>query len=156
MSDVAYATVRKKADEWRKKIPKKQEELTQTASKKKRIPKELIYEEMDGKPIYYAGYQEVINNNKTLDDITGSSYIQSVIIKRLFKYLLINVEEDGFEVLSSELGLHLKKGSNLAADIAIYRIEQLEGVELTNKYISIPPEVVVESARGSSRSRYES
>lgn len=112
--------------------------------KKKQIPRELIYEEMDGQPIYYAGYQEVIDNNKTLDDIMGSSYLQSVIIKHLFKYLLIHVEEDGFEVLSSELGLHLKKGSNLAADIAIYRTEQLEGVELTNKYISIPPEVVLE------------
>jgi len=54
-------------------------------SKKKEIPRELIYEEMDGQPIYYAGYQEVINNNKTLDDIVGSSYLQSVIIKRLFK-----------------------------------------------------------------------
>jgi len=32
LSSVAYAMVPEKADEWRKKIPKKQEELTQTAS----------------------------------------------------------------------------------------------------------------------------
>jgi len=30
--------VREKADEWRKKIPKKQEELTQTASKNRDYP----------------------------------------------------------------------------------------------------------------------
>lgn len=41
--------------------------------KKREISRELIYEEMDGQPIYYAGYQEVINN-KTLDDIVGISY----------------------------------------------------------------------------------
>ena len=35
------------------------------------IPKELIYEMVDGKPIYYKGYKEYLNNSKQLDEIMG-------------------------------------------------------------------------------------
>jgi len=52
-------------------------------SLKNKIPKDLIFEELDGIPIYYRGYNEVIKKSKTLEDIMGSSTLQMVIIDRL-------------------------------------------------------------------------
>lgn len=112
--------------------------------KKKDIPRELIYEEMDGRPIYYAGYQEVINNHQTLDDIMGSSHLQVVIIKLLLRYLYAHVDEKGYEVYTNETGLHLSRNNNLAADIAIYHSNRLKEVVPTDKYLSTSPEVVIE------------
>ena len=113
-------------------------------SKKKEIPRELIYEEMDEQPIYYAGYQEVIDNNKTLDDIMGSSSLQAVIIKLLLKYLYAHVDDNGYEVYTNETGLHLSKGNNLASDIAIYKSSDIQKYTIDEHYFDIPPEVVVE------------
>ena len=41
--------------------------------KTKDIPKNLIYEIMDGKPVYYAGFREVLSKQKTIEEIMGSS-----------------------------------------------------------------------------------
>ncbi|MEM9832877.1 MAG: Uma2 family endonuclease [Bacteroidota bacterium] len=112
--------------------------------KKKEIPRELIYEEMDGQPIYYAGYQEVIKNKKTLDDIMGSSSLQSFLVKELLKYLYINVDEARYEIFTNEMGLHLSKGNNLASDIAIYKSSDIKKYTLDEHYFNIPPEIVIE------------
>jgi hypothetical protein len=113
-------------------------------SKKKEIPQELIYEEMDGQPIYYAGYREVINNKKTLEDIMGSSSLQAVIIKLLLKYLYTHVDDNGYEVYTNETGLHLSKGNNLSSDIAIYKSSDIQKYTIDEHYFDIPPEIVIE------------
>ncbi|MDX2069856.1 MAG: hypothetical protein SFV55_15615 [Haliscomenobacter sp.] len=46
----------------------------------KRIPAALIYEIMDGKPVYYKGYREVLNNEKTLEEVMGASTLQGFIV----------------------------------------------------------------------------
>lgn len=43
---------------------------------KHEIPKSLIYEEYDGKPMYYRGYKEVMNGLKTHEEIMGESDTQ--------------------------------------------------------------------------------
>ena len=40
---------------------------------RKKIPEALVYEIMNGKPIYYNDYQLVINKEKTIDEVMGSS-----------------------------------------------------------------------------------
>ena len=109
-----------------------------------KIPRSLIYEEMDGEPIYYRGYRDVIDKKKTLDDIMGSSSLQSVIIKVLLKYLYTNVDGQQYEVFTNETGLHLSKGNNLASDIAIYDATTLKNFKYDDHYFKIPPAVAVE------------
>jgi hypothetical protein len=53
------------------------------------IPKSLIYEMVDGKPIYYRGYQEYLSGEKQLEELIGSSHIQSFIVTRLV-IMLVN------------------------------------------------------------------
>ncbi|MGB3852185.1 MAG: Uma2 family endonuclease [Tunicatimonas sp.] len=109
-----------------------------------KISRALIYEEMDGEPIYYRGYQDVLNKKKTLDDIIGSSSLQAVIIKVLLKYLYTNVDDKQHEVFTNETGLYLARGNNLASDIAIYDTTALKNFKYDDHYFKIPPTVAVE------------
>ena len=104
----------------------------------------LIYEEMDGEPLYYQGYRQVLDHQKTLDDIMGSSSLQATIIRLLLKYLYTNVDGKGFKVYTNEAGLHLAKGNNLASDIMIYSESALKSYRINKQYFTIPPQVVIE------------
>lgn len=108
------------------------------------IPKSLIYEMVDGKPIYYRGYQDYLSGEKQLEELMGSSFIQSMIVTRLVIALGNLLDSKKYEILTNELGLQFKNKSWRAADIAICRKEDLHTVALDNKYLSIPPQVVIE------------
>ena len=49
----------------------------------KKIPTVLIKEILDGLPIYYKGYKEVLSAEKTLDDIMGTSTLQFLLVSYL-------------------------------------------------------------------------
>ena len=38
------------------------------------VPRHLIYEIMDGKPIYYKGYWDVLSGKKTASEIMGITF----------------------------------------------------------------------------------
>ena len=116
----------------------------ESKSTSQKIPRSLIYEEMDGEPIYYRGYQDVLKKKITLDGIIGSSSLQAVIIRVLLKYLYTNVDGQQYEVFTNETGLHLSKGNNLASDIAIYDATTLKNFKYDDHYFKIPPTVAVE------------
>ena len=54
--------------------------LLQHKKKGDKIPEALIYEVMDGKPIYYKGYRDVLNKTKTLEEIMACSRLQGIIV----------------------------------------------------------------------------
>jgi Uma2 family endonuclease len=111
---------------------------------KHEIPKSLIYEEYDGKPMYYRGYKDVLNHLKTLEEIMGESDTQAIIVGVLMKFLLKNLDEDKYFVITNEVGFHLKKRSNISSDIAIYDKAILQKHILKDKYFEIPPLAVIE------------
>jgi Uma2 family endonuclease len=111
---------------------------------KKTIPPYLIYEEMDGKPIYYRGYEKVLKRKKQFEEIMGSSSLQSFIISCIYDYLVNTCDKKAYKVLSNELGLHISHGNNLAADIAIFERERIKDYLFKDKYIDIPPKIVIE------------
>ncbi len=107
------------------------------------IPEQLTYEIYNGKQIHYKGYKDVLKGAKQIDEIMGSSYIQSLIISRLF-LLIGKLISDNFEILTSEVGLKIGKNSMRAADIAIYEKSKLKKVKDLNKLLEIPPKYVIE------------
>ena len=109
-----------------------------------KIPRSLIYEEMDGEPIYYRGYQDVLNQQKTIDDIMGSSSLQAAIIDVLLRYLYTQVDQKAYKFFTNEAGLHLAKGNSVASDIAIYNRAMLKNFKYDDHYFKIPPAVAVE------------
>lgn len=107
------------------------------------IPEQLIYEMVDGKPIYYRGYREYLKGEKKIDELMGSSYLQSLIITRLVFLLMSNLGND-YVVLTNEIGLQFKDKGWRAADIAIVEKEKLKGVKKKNKYLRVAPKIVIE------------
>ena len=117
-----------------------------TSKKRTKIPDNLIYEIIDGEPIYYANYKQVLNNNKQIQDIMGCSGLQSEIIDLIIKFFH-KIEFQGnkkYKILYSELGLHLELKNNLAADIAIYNKADISQKDITDQYMKIPPRIIFE------------
>jgi Uma2 family endonuclease len=125
-------------------IATKEPKLRRTKKTKKAIPTSLIAEIMDGKPIYYKGYEAVLNGEKTLEDIIGASGLQGIIIEYLLDILFANKRKFKFRVLTNEQGLHLNKKNNMSADIAIYEMEKLPIKAIDKKYVGIPPKIQFE------------
>ena len=108
-----------------------------------RVPESLIYEIVDGQPIYYKGYKDYLNGEKQFEEIMGSSYIQSLLITSLVCFLDAKLDKK-YRVLTSEVGLQFEKKRRRVADIAIYEKVQLKKIEDPNKYLNIPPKIVIE------------
>jgi Uma2 family endonuclease len=108
------------------------------------IPDYLVYEMMDGVPIYYKDYKKVLNNQATLEDIMGSSRIQSFIISLIEDFLKENFKKK-YWVLSNELGMHLKHKNNLSADIAMFdKTVFPQAFFMHDTYADKAPNVIVE------------
>lgn len=105
------------------------------------IPSNLIYEEMNGKPLYYKGFRDVLSKNKTIEEIIGSSSLQSIIVYIIGLFIGNNINRKKYYIGSNEAGLHIGKGENLANDIAIY---EREHTILNDKYFETAPKIIFE------------
>ena len=110
----------------------------------KKVPEYMIYEIMDGKPVYYKGYKDVLAGRKTFSEIMGSSRIQSLIVTHLILLLGKFLDDTKFTILSSEAGIHLNKYNNLAGDILVFDNETMPIEMYDEHYADVPPKVVIE------------
>ena len=78
----------------------------------KDIPKTLIYEEVNGVPIFYKGYKDYLSGQVELEEIMGSSKIQSFLVVELIFFLKMHFAEM-YYVLANALGLQFGKNSFL-------------------------------------------
>ncbi|MFD2572895.1 Uma2 family endonuclease [Spirosoma soli] len=111
---------------------------------RRKIPDSLIYEIMDGKPVYRKGYRDVLSGIKTVEEIMGASTLQSIIISHLMKVIFGFLDEDKYFVLTGESGVHLDHRNNLANDIAIYDQTVLTPAKISKKYSDVPPLLAIE------------
>jgi hypothetical protein len=121
-------------------------EVAQTPSPaERRIPDVFIYEMRRGKPIYYRGYEECLDNPTMTEKCMGSSVYQSLIISAVMKYLFQRLP-DTYEPLTNELGVLLGKNDWRSADIAICERAQILGIpkDAHNKYLNFAPKTVIE------------
>ncbi len=66
---------------------------------------QLIYEMEDGKPIYYAGYRDVLSELREPEEIMGSSGLQSFLIETLQDFLFTHEQRQRFRYLTNEVGV---------------------------------------------------
>lgn len=107
----------------------------------KEIPETLIYEMANGVPIFYNGYREYLSGKIQLDELMGSSKIQSLLATELIA-LLRSFLSDEYLIFGNELGLQFSTKSWRAADIAVIKEEKV--LEINNKYLDVAPELVIE------------
>lgn len=108
------------------------------------IPSALLYEVLDGKPIYYKGYKKVISGEKKIHDIMGCSGLQMHIISAILRFLYKNLPEYKYEIGTNEAGLHIAKNINLSSDIVIYALNTLNSKTVNDHYLSVHPKIVIE------------
>ena len=108
------------------------------------IPDALIYEIIDGQPIHYKGYREVMSGKKTFEEIMGSSTLQAHIVTYLIMLLGRNLDEEKYHVLASEAGMHLNNRNNLAGDVLVFENSVLPYEALDVHYAQVPPKVAIE------------
>ena len=122
--------------------------LTSEKSKQKNrvkpIPESLIYEIMDGRPLYYKGYKDVLTNKKTSEEIMGASGLQSFIIQYLLEVLYLKIGRKKYHFLTNEIGTHLDKGNNLSGDIYIYEKNVLSPEKINTRYVEVAPKIAIE------------
>lgn len=111
---------------------------------KQKIPDYLIYEIMDGKPIYYKGYRDVLSGKKTIGEIMGASSLQAIIVSHLTKLIFQFIDDDHYFVMINEPGVHLNRGNNLSNDIAIFDQAILPASKISKKYADVPPKIAIE------------
>ncbi|MEM6377354.1 MAG: Uma2 family endonuclease, partial [Bacteroidota bacterium] len=87
-------------------------------SSAKTIPASLIYEMVNGQPIYYRGYRAFLEGNKPLHDIIGSSKLQAFLIAELIFLLKMQFGKQFF-IFTNELGIQFSKKNWRAVDIAV-------------------------------------
>jgi Uma2 family endonuclease len=107
----------------------------------RKIPSYLVYEEMNGKPLPYKGYLDVLSGKKKFEEIMGSSSLQSIIVYIIGLYIGNKINRKKYFVGTNEAGLHIGHGENLANDIAIY---ERANTVLDDKYFTKAPKIVIE------------
>ena len=107
------------------------------------IPAALVFEEIDGRPFYYKGYKQVLENKKSIEDIRGSSFIQALIVSIVCSYVKNVLKGQEYWVVSNEAGLHLSNGNNLANDIAVFDKSAIQDV-FSESYASVAPKIAIE------------
>ncbi len=118
-------------------------EQQQLRAERARLRKSLVYEMWNGKPVYYAGYQDVLGGRKTVEQARSSSILQSRLVVRLSAYLLSVLDLSEYDVLGNELGIQFAKGDWRACDVAIFTLADLADQDET-KYAWVAPKVAIE------------
>ena len=108
------------------------------------IPNILVYEELDGRKLYRKGYKSFLNQTKTIEEIIGSSSLQSALISILLRYFYTNTDENEYEIFTNEAGLHVSLGNNLSSDIILYNTEDARQYQYDEHYFNVAPKVVIE------------
>jgi len=111
---------------------------------KQPVPEFLVKEWLNGKPIYYKGYRDVLNKTKKLEDIMGCSSLQSFVIDYLLRILYEIVDEENYFIATNEAGIHLDHRNNFSNDIAIYDLQVLTPEKISRKYADVPPVLAIE------------
>ena len=110
--------------------------------RKLNIPSSLVWEVIDGQPLYRRGYKDVMKKLKTLEEIMGTSSYQSLICQYINKLLNRQLDDEKYDVMANEVGLNLKHRDNVSQDIAIYPL--LSADKISKKYTNYPAKIVIE------------
>ena len=94
---------------------KSQAIIKKTPSKRTpKVPDYLIWEVLDGQPLYRRGYKDVLRKLKTLEEIMGTSSYQALITSYLNRLLTLNLDENLYDILTGAPGLHLEKNGSFS------------------------------------------
>ena len=118
--------------------------LQKTGREKKleRIPDWLVYEKIDGVPIYYRDYDRVLSGEKDPGEVMGSGLIHALILEVILGFLFKELKPKGYLILTGEVGFKVDSKSWYNLDVAVYRKGDIK--QISEGLIEIPPRMVIE------------
>ncbi len=119
-------------------------EKPEKKKQRRRVPRALVYEMRRGKPIYYRGYEKVLAGELPPEAVMGSSAIQWKIIMVILRFLLRTLDLSKYDVATNEVGFRYAPRSWRSLDIAIFDKEQVRPYWLQDRWVDVPPLVVIE------------
>ncbi len=112
--------------------------------KRDRLLRLLTYEVVDGKPIYYRGYRDVLEGKKQPEEVMGASMFHSDLAGLITWFLKQNLGKR-YRVAVGELGYWVEEGRTWRSlDVAVFRYEDVKDKLKSRAYIDVPPVLVVE------------
>ncbi|GAK51393.1 hypothetical protein U14_02637 [Candidatus Moduliflexus flocculans] len=113
-------------------------------AKRKAIPKELIYEMVHDKPIYYRGYRKVLTHEKSLEEVMGSSLLQGALVALIAGILFRKLNLRKYMIATNETGFLYSPKNWRLLDIAIFDKSRVKQELFSAKYVKTPPKIVIE------------
>ncbi len=110
--------------------------------RREKLLKLLTYEVVDGRPIYYRGYKDVLEGKKQPEEVMGASFLHGRLVILLGAFLRERLK-GRYVVSGGELG-YLIKGGWRNLDVAVFRYEDVKDKLESENYIDVPPVLVVE------------
>lgn len=104
----------------------------------------LVYEVLDGRPLYYRGYEDVLAGRKTPEEIMGSSSLQWVLVSYFMRIMIRQLDEKRYWFASNQAGVHIDHRNNLSHDVAIYDKTVLTPDKINTRYADVPAITAVE------------
>ena len=114
------------------------------AARRALLQARLVRETLDGRPLYYAGYREVLAGRQTLEGIRGASSLRWVVASYVLQTMIRQLDGQRYWFATNEAGVHLDHRNNLAHDVAIYEKASLPPDQINTRYVRVPAKVVVE------------
>lgn len=109
-----------------------------------KIPQALIYEVMDGKPLYFKGYKDVLNGNKTIEEIMATGKLQSLMLNTIQTHLWRTQSDKALTIMTGEIGIHISKKQNYSCDLVVFEDATLATLDINKQYFEVPPKIIIE------------
>jgi hypothetical protein len=110
----------------------------------KKVPAYLIKEVIDGIPMYYKGYRDVLSKKKTPEEIIADGLLQALFKMWLSNLLMTQLDQKLYWVFSGEIGGHISHKNNMAHDLLVFEKSVLPASKIGNKYADVPAKLALE------------
>jgi len=111
---------------------------------KKKLLEVLTYEVVDGKPIYYRGYKEVLKGKKQPEEVMASGILHARILEYILRILFEGLDKDKYHIATGEVGVKIASKLSRSLDIGIFMKDEIKEFALSTHHYPIPPVVAIE------------
>lgn len=110
---------------------------------KHEIPKSLIYEMYDGKPMYYKGYKDVMNQRERQKSNINFSQ-RLILVNTVLQNLMRGLDYEKYFVGGNGVSLQISENTITTSNILVFEKHDLKQVVFDNKYFNIPSLVTID------------
>ncbi|MBK8965807.1 MAG: Uma2 family endonuclease [Lewinellaceae bacterium] len=125
-------------------MPSTAEAQVEKKTRKRKVPSYLIKEWVNGIPVYYKGYRDVLNKTKAPEEIMADGMFQAILKNWLHLLLGNQLDLKKYWILTGEVGSHLAHRQNASHDLVIIEKSKLPPAKVSNRYADVPAKVVIE------------